>query len=133
MRIVSALVPALALAACGTYAPDLSHQRAEAELAAELGTRVAGAPTSCIPQHATTEMRSYGRNIVFRNGSDLYVNRTEGGCENAGSGGNIFVIDHQGGAGNLCRNTIVRVVTASNGMYAGSCALGDFVPYRLPR
>lgn len=133
MRTAFAFIPALALAACGTYAPDLSNQRAEAELAAELGTRVAGAPASCIPQHATTEMRSYGRSIVFRNGSDLYVNRTEGGCENAGSAGNTFVLDNRGSAGNLCRNTIVRVVTASNGMYAGSCALGDFVPYRLPR
>ena len=133
MRTALVLAPALALASCGTYAPDLNSQRSEAQLAAELGMRVAGAPASCIPNHPTTEMRSYGRAITFRNGNDLYVNRTQGGCENAGMSGNTFVIDNRGSAGNLCRNTTVRVVTSSNGMYAGSCSRGDFVPYRLPR
>ena len=72
-----------------------------------------------------------GPNCVL-DGGTIYVNQTTGGCQNAGRSGYIYVSELRGTT-EQCRGDIGKVITSSGAFYAGSCGLGEFVPYSKPR
>lgn len=124
------MLPAVALAACApttqtAYSPDQAH------LDAVLAERVKGPALVCIPFHGDLKVRAIGHRLVFGAGDDLYINQTEGGCENAGTMGSIFLLDSGGPVPSLCQHTSVRVISGGNGMFAGNCNLSQFIPYRV--
>ena len=69
--------------------------------------------------------------ILFADGRTTWRNDPPGGCSNLGRPGYTMVTRLFGAQ--YCRGDIVHVVDSSSGMFAGSCALGDFVPYVRPR
>ena len=128
-----ALIGTVATGACTRAEPMGPTPREAAELARELGNRVPGQPQRCLDSFRTTgRSEVIGPNILYEEGRTLWVSRTEGGCENAGRAGYILVTE-QRGTSERCRGDIVRVITSTGGMFAGSCSFGDFVPYRKPR
>lgn len=136
-----ALVGLVAIAGCTTtprQAEQASRDQAAraadiyAELATELAGLVPGQPEACMPQPARVQSttRGYGSTIVYRVSSTVkFRNDTTGGCENVGRG-NFFVT--QNPLARSCRGDIVQVFDPQTRVPLGSCALGDFVPYRRP-
>ena len=57
----------------------------------------------------------------------VYVNRPSGGCVNLRSG---YALRTSTTSTQLCRGEIATVFDPVSGAEWGSCALGDFVPYR---
>ena len=62
--------------------------------------------------------------------SRVYVNRPTGGCPSL-DGGRFLIT--RSPTGNLCAGDIVSVREPGPGPDVGSCALGDFTPYRRAR
>jgi hypothetical protein len=131
MRFAPALAPILAAAALiGAAAPSLAADRSntagEAELAKQLGDRVAGAPVSCLPQRELQSSQIIrGTAIVYEVGRKLYVNRPSG-AETLG-GDDILVTRTY--TDQLCRADAVRLIDRGAGFEHGFVILGDFVPY----
>jgi hypothetical protein len=128
-------VPALALiAACSACASSAVSEprtaRAETELARALAGKVAGPPVSCLPSFRTNDMTIIDDDtVLFRDGRNrVYRNDPPGGCSPMGSAGYALVT--RSSTGEMCRGDIVRVVDLSSRMTAGSCSLGEFIPYR---
>ncbi|MDZ7280894.1 hypothetical protein N4G62_02485 [Sphingomonas sanguinis] len=138
MRIVTllpVLIPMAAMGAC-TLTPAQKaqvEQRAQterADLDKALRGLTPGAPTQCISQYRTQQVRSYGPTIVYTVSPRLkYVSRTAGGCSDVGgSGNNIFVTRTT--TGQLCSGDIAQTVDRTSGFFTGSCSFGEFIPYR---
>ncbi len=136
MRL-SAAVLALLLAGCAT-SPREAERAATAEaatqqaLATELAGLVPGEPTSCLPEPGRTQLSSkgYGATIVYSASRTLkYRNDTTGGCERLSRGDTLIT---RTPIGRVCRGDIATTVDRASGFQTGSCALGDFVPYRRP-
>jgi hypothetical protein len=71
--------------------------------------------------------------VLFRDGANrIYRNELRGSCNGLGSDSYALVTNSIGG-GQLCRGDIARVVNVSSGMAVGSCVIGEFVPYSVPR
>ena len=123
------LVPACAACASSTVSEPRTA-KAETQLARALAGKAAGAPVSCLPSHRTNDMTIIDDNtILFREGRNLvYRNDPRGGCSPMGRGGYTLVT--RSSTGHMCRGDIVRVVDLTSKITAGSCSLGDFVPYR---
>ena len=104
----------------------------EAGLAAALKGRVAGTPQDCVNEADLGATKSYGRNVIVftdRNDDVLWVNRPAGGCP-AIEGGRALRLRTP--ATRFCRGDVVTVFDPSTGIGFGSCALGEFTPYRAP-
>ena len=102
-----------------------------AEIDHALAGRVAGPPQACLSILSANDMRVVDENtILYFNGSRIYRNDPPGGCPGIGRPGNAMVTRPFGSQ--LCRGDIVQVVDTSSGIFAGSCAMGDFVPYTKP-
>lgn len=127
---------ALVLAAGSAFAKDrpaprLTDKEAKA-LAKALDGKVPGKPVSCVSRilgtdglHAVSDgvlIYKVNRNLVYRN--DL-----SGTCSGI-SRGNTLVLKPTNDQ--YCSGDIVRSVDLTIGMQAGSCGLGEFVPYRTP-
>lgn len=127
------LLPLIALAGGCAMDGEMSARQALREtedmrrLDALLAGRVAGEPRSCVNSRDLRGPTAYGeRTLVFREGSTVWVNQTSGGCDDAGRDA---LITRQFGP-QLCRGEIARTADLTSGFESGSCALGDFVPYR---
>lgn len=130
MRPVAALLVAAAASACASSAvSEPRTAKAELQLQKSLQGKVAGAPVKCLPSTRTGDMTIVDDNtILFRDGRNrVYRNDPLGGCSPMGRGGYTLVTRPI--TGQTCRGDIVRVVDLSSGMMAGSCSLGDFIPY----
>lgn len=133
MRSVSLLVAAAVMAGCSTAPQQVGRTvEAEATLDRMLGGRVAGQPLSCLPPYGRNEMVTVdGNTILFRSGSTVYRNDLRSsGCSNLGGGYSLVT---QNSGGRLCSGDIAQVADIRNGITVGSCVLGDFVPYTMPR
>ena len=136
MRTVIFVLSAAIVAAGCTHAGGAgagAHADGAAGLATVLAGRVAGPPRDCVGESELGGNRSYGRDvIVFSGRTDdvLYVNRPLVGCPELSFGRALRVTTT---TGQLCRGDIVSVFDPSTGMEFGSCALGQFTPYRLAR
>ncbi|MEQ7873665.1 hypothetical protein ABDK56_06620 [Sphingomonas sp. ASV193] len=120
-------------AACAQYPQDAAYVDGEqVRLAQDLAVRTPGRPQTCLSSTVTNaQVSAVGDKLVYRDGNRIYVNRVGMGCHAAASPGNVLVFE-KFGSSQSCRGDIVKVVSTGGGMYAGSCALGDFIPYALP-
>ena len=66
--------------------------------------------------------------ILYRDGRTTYVNKPLGSCNLLSRGSYALVTRSQGSQ--LCRGDIATVTDVTSGTTVGSCALGDFVPYK---
>lgn len=130
MRILT-IAAVAALCACQTAAtePEQRSARAQKTYDGMLAGKVAGQPVRCLPTFRSNDLVAIDEStILFRDGRTVYVNQPLGSCYGLGRFNNTLVTKTLGG--NLCRGDLARVVDLTTGVNAGSCALGDFVPYR---
>jgi hypothetical protein len=132
MKSLCPVLLAAGLAACVPAPADMRlAERQQRELAAEIGTRVAGAEQSCLPSIRTAQLVRAGGRILYRDGSALYLARTTPGCEAVADPNNALLIEYRG-TSELCRGQFLKVVDTSGGFLRGSCSLEGFTPYRKP-
>jgi hypothetical protein len=133
----SAALLAMLLAGC-TTSPREAERAATAEAATQeaLGTELAGLvpgePTACLPEPGRSQLSSkgYGATIVYSASRALkYRSDTTGGCERLARGDTLIT---RTPIGRVCRGDIATTVDRTTGFQTGSCAFGDFVPYRRP-
>ncbi|MEO7814234.1 MAG: hypothetical protein ABIR87_02185 [Sphingomicrobium sp.] len=132
MRILIIAVAATTLAACQTadYQPAQRSARAQQTFDKALAGKVAGKPDNCLPLRRSNDMVVIDDDtIIYRDGRTTYVNKPLGSCTNLGNG-SYALVTRSGNGSMLCRGDISSVVDATSGITVGSCALGDFVPYR---
>lgn len=133
MRVLSLICLVTLIPACATSADiDRAASREaseEARLARKLANYTAGEPKSCVENRNLRGPQSYGKSVlVFEASSKLiYVTRTSGSCDGVGKGDAL--VTRQFGS-QMCRGDIARSADLVAGFQTGSCAFGDFVPYR---
>ena len=128
----SALAASALTTACARLDPAADMARQRQRLATVLEGRVAGPAMNCLPSYRNNgNTEGIGPDLVFDDGATVYVSHTAGGCEEAGHAGYILVTRPFNGSG-LCSGDLARLVTTSGGIQAGSCSVGEFVPYRKP-
>ncbi|WP_151953733.1 hypothetical protein [Sphingomonas sp. EC-HK361] len=87
-----------------------------------------GKPMTCLRERTPTSLTAIGNKLLYRASAKLiYVNETTGGCENVARGDTLITKSYGGG---LCRGDIAQTVDLPARIPTGSCALGDFTPYR---
>ena len=131
MRIMMIAIAATSLAACETVdnQPQQRSVRQQQDFDKQLAGKVAGKPESCLPLYRSNDMTVIDDNtILYRDGRTTYVNKPLGGCNGLGNGGYALVTHSVGSQ--LCRGDIAQVRDVTTGMTIGSCALGDFVPFK---
>jgi hypothetical protein len=131
MRPLAFVIISAAAATCASSAiSEPRTPKAEVALAKALAGKVAGAPVHCLPPQRTSGMTIIDDNtILFRRSSKLvYRNDPPGGCHPLSQGRFALVTRTTGSS--LCRGDIAQVVDTVSRIPAGSCVLGDFVPYR---
>lgn len=131
MRILLIAATATGLAACQTTdsQPEQRSAAAQAIYDRLLAGKVAGQPTKCLPLQRSNDMQVIDDDtILYRDGRTTYVNKPLGSCNLLGRGSYALVTRSQGSQ--LCRGDIGTVTDMTTGVTVGSCALGDFVPYK---
>ena len=131
LMIAATAAAATTLAACETVdsQPTQRSARAQQNFDKALAGKVAGKPESCLPLYRSNDMTVIDDDtILYRDGRTTYVNQPLGGCNNLGNGSYALVTRSTGSQ--LCRGDIAEVRDMTAGITVGSCALGDFVPYR---
>jgi hypothetical protein len=132
MRILL-ILPALALlCACAAEPSErtIQYRASEAaKLEKDLAGFTPGKPQSCVDLRDLNGPSSYGDStIVYRVSPRLvYRNDVHGSCRGAGDD---YILVNQVFGSQLCRGDITRLVDRTSGFYAGSCSMGNFVPYR---
>jgi hypothetical protein len=132
MRSLIILAPIL-LAACATGPegpPKLTEKQTQA-LEKALDGKVAGEKLSCISQYRQTNLQVISDEVLLYKVSSrlVYKNELFGRCSGLARGDTLIT---QSFTGQLCRGDIARVANLTSGTLSGSCALGDFIPYRTP-
>lgn len=132
MRRMFLLAPAL-LCACATTpeAPAKLTEKQTATLEKELAGKVPGEKVSCISQVPRTDLKVISNDVLlYRVSSRLvYKNELLGTCSGLTRGDTLITKSF---GSQLCRGDIARTADLTIGIPTGSCALGDFVPYRTP-
>ena len=130
MRILIIACAATMIAGCETATEPMGRtDRAQATYERALAGKTAGRAEKCLPLHRSRDMEKIDdTTILFRDGSTTYVNTTLGACNGMGDQSYALVTRNVGPQ--LCRGDIATVTDMTSGMTVGSCALGDFVPYR---
>jgi hypothetical protein len=134
MRPAALLLIAVSASACaGSAMSEPRTAKAEQRLLTQLQGKVPGPPVSCLPPYRANDMITIDDNtILFRESRNkVYRQEPPGGCSPMGSGGYTLVTRSIGSQ--MCRGDIVQVTDLRSGIIAGSCALGDFVPYTAVR
>lgn len=129
MILALALLP---LAACTQPArePELGIREAR-DLARAIEGKEPGEPVACIPAYRDTNLRVLGNNtLVYRANKNLVWRNTLMGSCNGLSMGDTLVMERT--ISQYCRGDIARSVNLQIGTMTGTCALGDWVPYRTP-
>lgn len=106
------------------------NERAAARLDQRLAGYTPGKPVSCLPISTSRRSDYFGDTIIYEvSGNLIYRTDTSGGC--ALDRDDILVTSTP--IGSLCRGDIARTVDRATRFPSGSCALGEFVPYRKNR
>jgi len=131
MILLAALVLPVAACAQSTNRPTELGAREARDLAKAIEGKEPGAPISCVSADRGSELRAIGdHTLIYKVSKDLvYRNNLEGAC-NGLAQGDTMVLNRV--TSQYCRGDIARVVNLPSGMYSGSCALGEFIPYRTP-
>jgi len=131
MRISLLAAAGISLAACETadFQPAQRSAQAQATYDKLLAGKTAGRAAKCLPLQRSNDMVVIDDDtILYRDGRTTHVNQPLGGCNRLGRGSYALVTRSTGSQ--LCRGDIANVVDLSTGVTVGSCALGDFVPYK---
>ena len=131
MRLLIFATAAIGLAACATAMsqPEQRSAKAQATYDRLLAGKTAGRPAKCLPLQRSNDMEVIDDDtILYRDGRTTYVNQPLGGC-NMLSRGSYAMVTRSFGS-QMCSGDIATVVDTHSGVTVGSCALGDFVPYR---
>ncbi len=127
-------LPLLAfVAGCATTPPSQSQLRAQARDAAKLEETLAGytagKPVNCVENRDLRGPEAYGETTLLFRASRKLIWRTEtsGSCDDIKRGDAL--ITHQFSS-RLCQGDIARTADLRAGFQTGSCAIGEFVPYR---
>ena len=130
MRVGMILVSACLATTASAQRVEKVDRRA-AEYDRLMTGRVAGEPRSCLPEGQTRQSTIYRGAIVYRVSRDTVYRNDMNGCSDLRFDTYpVFRIY----SGQLCRGDIVQIVDRGNGMAAGGCTVGSFVPYtRVPR
>ena len=131
MRLLIFATAAIGLAACATAMsqPEQRSAKAQATYDKVLAGKTAGRPEKCLPLRSSNDMVVLDDDtMLYRNGRTTYVNKPLGSCSLLGRGSYALVTRSIGSQ--LCRGDIGTVTDMTSGMTVGSCAMGDFVPYR---
>lgn len=132
-NVVLIAVAGLALGGVGVAAASQGPaERAQARATRILANRTAEPSVSCVSQrrlHGNQSLDDGG--ILFGRDGDqiVYVNHPSGGCP--GLAGGRYLVTRTPGA-QLCAGDIATVRESGASIPVGSCALGDFTPYRKP-
>jgi hypothetical protein len=133
MKKIVALSLVTLVAGCMDQRPMEMSAQAQTELAAAIEGRSAGPPQSCVSSRDLRGNRSAGEGAIIFDGPSqnlLFVNRPAAGCPELRMG---RALKTRTTGSQLCRGDIVDVFDPVSGFSSGSCALGDFTPYRRLR
>ncbi len=123
------------LAGCAAQAMDTGDESALSErdqrrMAAMIGDREAGEPETCIQLRPTTQSTIIGnRAVLYRNGATVYYNDFRGLCPTLRSSATIVTSTP---SNRLCSGDIAQIVDTNSRISFGSCAFGEWIPYRRP-
>ena len=135
MRCISLLVAGAILGSCTNVPPTpvAPSPKAQATFARLTAGKVPGPPVNCVPNYNTNDQGVIdGRTLSFRVGTGtVYIVHLTPGCEAIGGGPYALLSRQYGGMG-LCRGDIQQVVDTMAHVGAGSCIVGEIVPYRRP-
>ncbi|HEX8486604.1 hypothetical protein [Sphingomonas sp.] len=140
MRSLVHITPILLLGALAGCTPTAAEQGridardavAQTKLDAALAGLVPGKPTMCLPLTGRQQYQTegYGPTILYKVSRGLiYRNDTNGGC--AGIARGDILVTRQV-TGQACSGDIATTIDNTSRFQTGSCALGQFVPYRQP-
>ena len=102
--------------------------KAEAEIADTLEGLAAGEPRDCIDQTRVNNIETYAGTILYRvSQREIYRNNVSGGCFGLARGD---IVVTRTATSQLCHGEIIHTVSPGSSIPSGSCALGDFIPYR---
>jgi len=126
------MVTACLLAAGCSQAGPIEPSASEvAQLDARLaGYAQSGPPVSCVNMRDLRDNHSFGQGVIVFDGptkASLYVNRPPAGCDEIGMGRALIIRTTMT---RLCRGDIGEIFDITANISHGSCALGDFTPYR---
>ena len=127
-------LPLLAfVAGCATTPPSQSQLRAQARDAAKLEETLAGytpgKPVNCVENRDLRGPEAYGEHtLLFRTSRKLiWQTETSGSCDAVAHGDALITNQF---SSRLCQGDIARTANLQVGFESGSCAIGEFVPYR---
>ena len=130
MREMPLIATALALAGCATQPQSVVRSaEAQTELNKLLAGKTAGEPFTCLQHYRANDMvRIDDSTVAFKQGTRVYVNHLIGECANLTSG--FYALVTRSNGTGLCRGDMADVRDLSTGMIVGSCAIGDWTPYK---
>ncbi|MCY7270534.1 MAG: hypothetical protein LH485_00565 [Sphingomonas bacterium] len=131
MRMYLLAAAATSLVACQSTdsPPEQRSAKAQATYDKLLAGKAPGRAESCLPLQRSNDMVVIDDDtILYRDGRTTYVNKPLGSCNLLGRGSYALVTRSTGSQ--LCRGDIAQVTDMTTGVTVGSCAFGDFVPYR---
>ena len=131
MRAWIWMAPLLLAGCTGSYEPKPLTDKQAAQLDKALAGKVAGEKQSCINREPQTNLTVISNNVLLYRVSRklVYKNELIGSC-NGLTYGDIMIVRSFGSQ--LCRGDFTTTASPQTGMISGSCALGDFIPYRAP-
>lgn len=131
MRAWICLTPLMLAACTGSYTPTPLTDKQAATLDKALAGKVAGEKVSCINREPQTNLTVISNNVLLYRVSRrlVYKNELIGSCNGLTSGDTMITRSF---GSQLCRGDIATSANLLTGMTTGSCALGDFIPYRAP-
>ncbi len=119
------------LAGCagGDYTPQPLTEKQAASLEKSLAGKVPGEKVSCINRFPQSDLKIISSNVLlYKVSSKLtYRNDLIGSCSGLSRGDTLIVKSY---SSQYCRGDMASSADLNSGMLTGSCALGDFTPYR---
>ncbi|MGE4322753.1 MAG: hypothetical protein AB7E60_06935 [Sphingobium sp.] len=129
MRVWICLLPLMAGACAGTYEPRPLTDKQALMLEKAIAGMTPGEKVSCIPRSPSTNMTVISGNVLLyrANSRLIYRNDLIGSCNGLERGDTMIVRSY---TAQQCRGDMITSADLPGGMVTGSCALGDFTPYR---
>ncbi|MEZ5710541.1 MAG: hypothetical protein R3E02_14260 [Blastomonas sp.] len=132
--LAAALLAAAPMAAIATAPDDLPESAAKldgkamAKLSRLVEGRERGKPVSCIAGNRVRQYSALSDDLLMYRTHDgtVYLNAPHGGCNGAKHNAIVSVRP----VSTICSGDILTVEDLTVGMTVGSCALGEFIPYR---
>ncbi|MET0372238.1 MAG: hypothetical protein ABW039_12790 [Sphingobium sp.] len=131
MRALICLTPLLLASCAGAYEPAPLTAKQAGKLDKALAGLTPGTKVACISRFPSTDLTVISGNVLLYRVSRKLVYRNDliGSCTGL-TRGDALVTRSWGS--DICRGDIAHSADLSIGMPTGSCALGDFTPYRKP-